>query len=706
MPVLQAKRPQRKQRRHLFLSLDTETTGLDFVHGSSPFIVSIAHDDVTYLWRWEVNPLTRQPIFNEEDWKEIVDLLLQADGMVFHNAKFDLKVLMSTPYVTPDMIPWNNLYCTLLAGHLLASNQPKDLTTMCQVYLGINIKPQEDLLDAAAEEARRYARSAFPEWRIAIKGMKELPSAKGTLFKNDLWLPRAVAVAENWELDHPWYTVAEDYAAVDPTVTLMLHKETLKRIQAKELEKIYNLRRKIIRINWKIESNGVTLSSKKLDSVYEQFEHESQECNDTCVAIAESYGHELVLPKSGNNTSLTQFVFGYETLPDKDGVGGGEWINNLGLPSIKSSKKTGKPSLDKASLEHYEATLDPESVACRFVTSLKDKRKRDTALSYMESYRRFWTPISDSPGYYRLYPSINPTGSDTLRWTSSNPNAQNISKQEGFSLRVAFGPAPGREWWSLDANNIELRLPAYEAGETEMIMLFERPNDPPYYGSNHLLVFDILHPQLFAEHGKNVKKLFASTWYQWVKNGNFAVQYGAMEESGTSDRAYHVKGAHARIKSRFSKIAALNDQMIEYANRHGYVETIPDRSVDPSRGYPIQCSTTSWGKISPTVPLNYHIQSSAMWWMGKAMIRCQDYLDEVNAANRGIMGEYMMIMQIHDELVFDFPKGTGPKPWLTNLPKIRKIKYLMEQGGVDYGIPTPVSCSYHPDNWGSESFSL
>jgi DNA polymerase I-like protein with 3'-5' exonuclease and polymerase domains len=60
---------------------------------------------------------------------------------------------------------------------------------------------------------------------------------------------------------------------------------------------------------------------------------------------------------------------------------------------------------------------------------------------------------------------------------------------------------------------------------------------------------------------------------------------------------------------------------------------------------------------------------------------------------------YYMVMQVHDELVFDFPKGTGKEPWQTNLPLIKTIKGLMEQGGTDIGIPTPVSCEYHPVSW-------
>lgn len=346
--------------------------------------------------------------------------------------------------------------------------------------------------------------------------------------------------------------------------------------------------------------------------------------------------------------------------------------------------------------------------------------------------------IAQQTGWYVLHPSLNPTGSDTLRWSCSGFNEQNIGKQipdcqqcygregakehcetcEGrgymLNLRYPFGPAPGREWWSCDAQNIELRIPAYEAQEEEMVNIFEHPNDPPYFGSYHLLVFDVLHPELFAKHGKKVKELFESTWYQWVKNGNFAVGYGSVESSGTADRAYHVPGAFRRIKGRFAKIhgsGGLNDQQIDYAERCGYVETLPDKNVDPDRGYPLLCARTNYGRILPTVPLNYHVQGSAMWWMGKAMVRCYNFLRQLNNNRQFMQAElkrwkhdlevlgFHLIAQVHDELIFDFPKGQGDKPWEYNLPKVKHIVSEMARGGDDFGLPTPVSYKYHESTW-------
>jgi hypothetical protein len=150
-----------------------------------------------------------------------------------------------------------------------------------------------------------------------------------------------------------------------------------------------------------------------------------------------------------------------------------------------------------------------------------------------------------------------------------------------------------------------------------------------------------------------------------------------------------------------------------FATKNGYVETIPDKTVDPTRGYPILCSRTEYGRVLPTVPLNYHTQSTAMYWMSKAMVRCQEELDEWNKDGY----DARMVMQIHDELVFDLPKRR--EPWVdaenekkpgahfrtSNLWRIRTLQKLMSKGGDDIGVPTPVAAEYHASNW-SEGVQL
>ena len=110
------------------ISLDTETTGLDLRHGAKPFLVTTCNEDmVNCYWEWDVDPLTRQPIVPVEDLHEINDVIASAETLVLQNPKFDyaaLRTVMDGKDGRPKLWwDWSKVRDTLLAGHLLASNQ-------------------------------------------------------------------------------------------------------------------------------------------------------------------------------------------------------------------------------------------------------------------------------------------------------------------------------------------------------------------------------------------------------------------------------------------------------------------------------------------------------------------------------------------------------------------------------------------------------
>ena len=672
------------------ISLDCETTGLDLRHGAKPYLVTIALENGDNLWwEWEVDPLTREPQVPQKDLEEIQVVISAANLIVLQNPKFDVRALQ-TVFKGRLRWDWGKTRDTLLAGHLLASNEPHDLATMVLVYLRYNSQPFEDRIKEVTEKARRIVRRDFPDWRIAKKGLPEMPSAKEKVWKYDMWLPSVLAREKPTEENEGWRDLVSEYANSDSTTTLALWREMEKRLKKRKLWKIYLDRLQILPVIYQMEDNGVTLSRTRLEELRVIYQEESVKAGNTCLGIAKRHKYDLILPKSGNNKSLTTFIF-----------------EGLKLDVIKASKKTGKPSLDAEVMQQYRDNLPEDSDDLNFIIALGDKRKRDTALNYMQGYERFWLPtfpvnfVSGNQDWYRLYPSLNPTGTDTLRMSSSNPNEQNISKKEGFNLRYCFGPAPGREWWSLDYDNLELRIPAYESGEQEMIDIFEKPNDSPFFGSYHLLICSIIRPKEWAlclKKGVSFKKQYPEI-YSRTKNFNFADQYGAVQKAdgwGTADRAAGVHGAQAMVSGRLKEKAKLNQYWVNFAKKNGYIETLPDKEVDPNRGYPLLCSRNRWGGILATVPLNYHVQGTACWIMGRAMVKVQAYLDTLGK-------DYKMIMNVHDEIVLDFPKGKRGKK--SNLPKIRRIKYIMESLGNCVGIPLTCGIEYHKDNW-SEGESL
>lgn len=671
------------------ISLDCETTGMDLRHGAKPFLVTSCDDHGTVcFWESFVDPYTRNPHWSREDLKEITGLLSEHTLLVLQNPKFD-ALAVST--ILPKLEwPWYRTVDTLLAGHLLASNQPHDLTSMALIYLGVNLKPLEDTMEECVKEARKLAKSDYPKWQIAAAGRPDMPSAKEKVWKYDMWLPRALAAEKAYQDDHPWWHCTANYANGDSTATIALYQAQLILLDGRGLWPIYKERLQLLPVVHAIEKSGMTLCRHRTEELIHRLETEAAKNKQVCLAAAD--GEIEDLPLNGTSNALKHVVF-----------------NKFGL---KANKKTGtgNPSMDKSVLEYWLSTLPSNSKPHCFVRNLRSYRRRMTGVGYAHSYQKFWVP-TDDPDVMMIYSSLNPTGTDTLRFSSQYPNQQQISKQEEVNLRYCFGPAPDREWWSLDAKNIELRLPAYESGEQDLIDLFEHPDDPPYYGSTHLLNFHTVYEDLWNNElnkvgieqvGPHCKKKFASTWYQWCKNGGFAVQYGAVDTEngmGTADRAFNRPGAHALLKSRFGKLEKLNQKWIKFAEKYGYVETMPDRTVDPDRGYPLLCSRTNYGRIMPTVPLNYHIQGTAMWWMSRAMVKVHAHLTQMT---HRLKREYKIVMQVHDELVLDFP--APPADWKKpaheyNLPYIRKIQALMASIGDDLGVPTPVGCEYHSTSW-------
>lgn len=769
------------------IAIDTETTGVDFHHGARPFFVTICEDDGTQRWwEWDVDPLTRASEVPMEDVDEIKAELIDVD-VVGQNIKFDVTALRTlSPWF--GKWPWGRTDDTLLAGHLLASNQPHDLTSMVIQYLGRSIQSCEDALEVAVKEARKLVRAnefveEYGEWATARHDRPDMPSCpksktgradrgqdRDVAWKYDAWLPRAVAMRLNYEDDHPWRTVLRDYANTDSAATLALWRVMRRELEKRGLWKLYQERRKLLPVVHDMEWRGVTLSRPRLEDLSGKLRDESDEAAAVCRNVARGYSHRVTCPRLGLKTH------NHKPCPRCEGSGEVDFelelpaggangslrefcINVMGLEVFHTAKqKTNLPSLGKDAIRHYLNTLEPRSRELTFVKALEAKRVRDTGLSYLTAYEKFWIPltggccdtshsggVSDivgraqyqvragilpgfggrrppgqvvdidggSPtggfvsGWYVLHPSLNPTGTDTLRFSSSNPNSHNIKKgEDGESLRYTFGPPPGYEWWSLDAQNIELRLPAYKSGEADQVALFQEPDAPPFYGSVHLLNFSVVYPDVWEKAVREVgaekagpycKKTYAATYYQWCKNGDFAIQYGA--GSATADRTFRRTGSYARLKSKFARLEALNQECIRFANRYGYVETWPDRTVDPEHGYPLLCSRTDRGDVLPTVPFNYKTQGTAMWWTCKGMVRCHEVLGEWNRKTRG----HRTVLQIHDEMVFEMPRRADPRtdPKRSNLGRARELAKVMALGGDDIDVPTPVGIEYHPEHWGA-----
>ena len=757
------------------IALDCETLGLDVWHGCHPYCVTTCAEDGTVRWwEWDVDPLTRRVLVPPADVAAIRRLVAGADGVVGQNFKFDAAALGAAGHV--DWTPfWTKTEDTLVAAHLLASNAPHDLTALAIDWLGSNIKPHEESLKEAVMACRRRVQQArlarnrgkpkppredaLADWMIAGEGVVGMPSAGKEPWKADGWLPRAVAAHDGLPDDHPYRTVLADYANTDSETTVRLWRVQYIEMVRRGLLPLYRERMRAVPVLLAMERRGVTVNRTELRRLRTQLRGDADRLERELTGIALARGYPLELPKAGRNASLDGFLFGTvriecpvcKRVAETTGANAEQCrrfeaegrecrecraegrdppgrprvtTTGLCLPPVHNPKaKTDRPCFDaKIAIPWYLDNL-PDGPALRFIRAYEKRQGRLKACEYLETYEEFGRPVTGADGWLTLHPHFHATGTSLLRRSCSNPNLQQVGKKKETNLRRCFGPAPGREWWSFDYKNLELRIPAYESGEAALIALFEDPG-PPFYGSEHLLNFSVVYPDVWggelgtvcadpgccngatvdlARVGPHVKKKYEDTYYQWVKNGDFAVGYGAVNKrdgTGTADRTFRRPGSQARLEERFAKKAAHNARQVAYAREYGWVETVPDRGLDwggaDPRGYPLLVSRSEWGDVLPTTPLNFRTQGTGGWCTLKAMNRVAPRLDEWTAADpRG----YYLIIEVHDELVFDFPAGVGPEPWRTNHARAMEVRRLMELSGDDIGIPLPTDCEYHAVSW-------
>ncbi len=718
----------------MIISLDTETTGLDIVHDARPFLVAWCEKDCDPQFvEWDVDPLTRQPNTDPEDVAYIIELIDAADTIYLHNSKFDWRALDSIGIY----LPWDKVRDTLVMSHLLATNGGHKLEELCYDYLGRDIKKYELSVKEITRIARAIAKRDYPTWRIAAEGVEGMPSVKDSSereedkpWNNDMWLPRALIKAGCKQfIPAHWATVTSEYANSDSEHTLYLGLELEKRIRQGNYWNVYEKHRTYLpHIACEMECYGVTARGDYTSTTISEYQSHTSEAEAALVAIAADHRHPLELAKGASlNDNMRDFFYGSEIAycprckyqkrikhwNDERLIDTScpkcakkkkspatvrlhfESKPNLQLPVIISSK-THRATLDGGAMKEYIETLD-EGDALRFVEILANKRMYDTALMYMEQYRRYWIPVPHHSGFYRIHASLNPCGTDHLRWASNSPNMQNVSGEtKDLSNRACFGPLPDREWWCMDYKSIEARLPAYESGEQKMIDVFERSNEPPYWGNLYNLTASVLYPKEYMPL-KDTEGLFRKMHDRLYKRAKFFVlakNYGAGRRKG--DLLSGIENSYDLVDNEFPLLAKLQTKYLRDAERIGYVETLPDRTVDPAHGYPILASRTEDGRVLSTTPFNYHISGTACWVKNTALIACSAKLAEWR--KEGF--DAHIALEVHDEILFDFPRGRDMQENLSNALELRA---LMEQSGSNLvpSIPTPVSIKYHIETWAS-----
>jgi DNA polymerase-1 len=236
----------------------------------------------------------------------------------------------------------------------------------------------------------------------------------------------------------------------------------------------------------------------------------------------------------------------------------------------------------------------------------------------------------------RIHTSFNQTGAATGRLSSSDPNLQNIPIRtpRGEEIRRGFVPRAGWHFLVADYSQIELRLMAHLSGDPAFIEAFHQGGD--IHRQTAALIFNLPLEQVTPEMRARAKTINFATIYG---QGPFALsrQLGISQDDA--------KTFIARYFERFAGVRAFLDRMIRLAREQGYVETLFKRRRYIPEIKDRNFNMRAYGERNAQ---NSPLQGSAADLIKLAMVRIHAALAERRLEAR-------MLLQVHDELVFEAP---------------------------------------------------
>jgi DNA polymerase-1 len=236
----------------------------------------------------------------------------------------------------------------------------------------------------------------------------------------------------------------------------------------------------------------------------------------------------------------------------------------------------------------------------------------------------------------RIHTSFNQAGAATGRLSSAEPNLQNIPVRtpRGEAIRAGFVPREGWVFLVADYSQIELRIMAHLSGDAAFIEAFHQGGD--IHRQTAALIFNVPPAEVTGEMRARAKTINFATIYG---QGPFALsrQLGISQEDA--------RGFIARYFERFSGVRAFLDRQIELARQQGYVETLFKRRRYIPEIKERNFSLRAYGERNAQ---NSPLQGSAADLIKLAMVRIHRAIRE-----RGLAGR--MLLQVHDELVFEVP---------------------------------------------------
>ncbi len=269
--------------------------------------------------------------------------------------------------------------------------------------------------------------------------------------------------------------------------------------------------------------------------------------------------------------------------------------------------------------------------------------------------------VSEKTG--RIHTSYNQTVVATGRLSSSDPNLQNIPVRDelGKQIRRGFVADDGCLLMSADYSQIELRLAAHLSGDANMIRAFK--DDIDIHSLTAASVYGVPIKEVTQEMRRQAKVV------------NFATIYGASPFGLSQQAEIGMREAAEFIRIYFETYPGFReyiDRTVAFAREHGYVTTMLGRK----RMIPEINSGTSFRREgAERVAINTPIQGSAADMIKVAMLRIEEAL-----AKRGLSAR--MIMQVHDELVFEVP--------MEEMAAVKALVTEKMEGALDLDVPVKV----------------
>jgi DNA polymerase I len=301
-------------------------------------------------------------------------------------------------------------------------------------------------------------------------------------------------------------------------------------------------------------------------------------------------------------------------------------FQKLNLPVLRKTP-TGQPSTNEDVLQ--ELALD---------YPLPRLILEHRGLAKLKSTYTDKLPEMVNPRTGRVHTCYHQAVAATGRLSSADPNLQNIPIRtaEGRRIRQAFVPEPGYRMLSADYSQIELRIMAHLSGDAGLIRAFSEEAD--IHRATAAEVFGVALDGVTHEMRRNAKAI------------NFGLIYG-MSAFGLSRQLKIDRSAAQeyveRYFARYPGVKAFMDRTREQARRQGYVETLFGRRLHLPE---INAANMVRRQAAERAAINAPMQGTAADLIKRAMLRVEEWTRETKSPLR-------MIMQVHDELVFEVADG-------------------------------------------------